>query len=250
MTAAVAGRCDHSGTAGSFRAVLFDLDDTLVPQQVWLQGAFQAVADALAAIDPAADRAAVRTALADAAAAGSARGGVIDRALQAIGSSVPVAPLVEAFLSFRAARLDPYPGVPAMLDHLRQRVPLGLVTDGNPDVQRAKLAAAGLADAFDTVICSDEFGRAYRKPHPRPFLAALERLQVPPAAAVFVGDRPDTDIAGAVAVGLATVRVRTGEYGALPCAVGPSTTVADAVAAGRWVGERLGRGSARPGRST
>jgi len=33
---------------------------------------------------------------------------------------------------------------------------------------------------------------------------------------VFVGDRPDKDIAGAAGVGMLTVRVRTGEYEAAP----------------------------------
>ena len=42
-------------------------------------------------------------------------------------------------------------------------VPIAVVTDGDPTSQLAKLAALGLADAFDAVVISDVFGRAYRK---------------------------------------------------------------------------------------
>ncbi len=42
----------------------------------------------------------------------------------------------------------------------------------------------------------------YRKPHPAIFQAALERLQLPPAAAAMVGDRPSADLRGARRSGL------------------------------------------------
>jgi putative hydrolase of the HAD superfamily len=123
--------------------------------------------------------------------------------------------------------------VPAALERLRARYRIGLVTDGDPGIQRAKLRALGLGDAFDVVVLSDELGRGYRKPHPAPFTAALFALGVAPREALFVGDRPDKDVAGAAAAGMACIRVLTGEYDGLPDTVAPLVRVpgvADAIA--------------------
>ena len=105
------------------------------------------------------------------------------------------------------------------------------MTDGDPLIQRSKLRALGFVDVFTVVVLSDELGREHRKPDPRPFAVALDRLAVAPADAVFVGDRPDKDVAGARAAGLAAVRVRTGEYAARPDEPAPWASVPDAVAA-------------------
>lgn len=50
------------------------------------------------------------------------------------------------------------------------------------------------------------------KPEPRLFRMALARLGVSPPQAVMVGDRPDTDIAGAARLGIRTALVRTGRF--------------------------------------
>jgi putative hydrolase of the HAD superfamily len=214
------------------RAVLFDLDDTLYDQRAWLAGAWGMVAGTATAYGvPPAELAA---ALGEIAAEGSDRGRIIDRALERMGwAGVPVEPLVRAFRSHAPGRLSCFPGVPAALAQLRARCPIGLVTDGDPGIQRAKLTALDLGDAFGVIVFSDELGRQYRKPHPAPFQAALAALGVGPGEALFVGDRPDKDVAGAAAAGMACIRVLTGEYAGLPDAVAPLVRVsgvADAVA--------------------
>jgi len=89
-------------------------------------------------------------------------------------------------------------------------------SDGHPTIQRAKLAALDLGSVFTSVVLSDEHGRAHRKPDPLPFRVALTQLGVEPADAVYIGDRPDKDVAGAVGAGLRAVRVRTGEWSGEP----------------------------------
>jgi putative hydrolase of the HAD superfamily len=209
---------------GPVRAVLVDLDDTLYPQAEYLGLAWFAVAERGARLGL--DRARLLAALTTVAARGSARGGIIDDAVRLVGGERAgdaaggpdhlVSELVAAFHAVRPSRLTPYPGVPAALRELRSRVPIALVTDGAVAGQRAKLAALGLADAFDAVVLSDAWGRGFRKPHPLPFRTALHHLGVDAAAAVMIGDRPDKDVAGAAAVGMRTIRVRSGEYGSHP----------------------------------
>jgi putative hydrolase of the HAD superfamily len=192
-------------------AVCFDLDDTLYPQEQWLHGAWDAVAAraAVAGVDEAAMRAALR----DIAAEGSDRGRIIDRALLRVGAPhIPVPPLVAAFRGYHAGTLEPFTGVRAGLARLAATVPLGIVSDGDPSIQRAKLDALGLAGAFHVVVWSDEHGREHRKPDPLPFRVAAELLAVDPVHVVYVGDRPDKDVVGAAAAGMVPVRVRTGEW--------------------------------------
>lgn len=213
-------------------AVLFDLDDTLYRQQQWLDGAWHAVAAHAGTCRL--DATEFERLLRDVAAVGSDRGGIIDQALALLGAStVPVAPLLAAFRAFAPARLDPYPGVAEALERLGHRVPLGLVSDGDPTVQRNKLAALGLASRFATVVLSDEWGRVHRKPDPRPFWVALDELGVPARDAVYIGDRPATDVAGPARIGMRSIRVRTGEWGWEPDdprALASVDTVVEAVA--------------------
>lgn len=224
MSAATALGADPVG------AVLFDLDDTLFAQSAWLDGAWTAVAERAAAngVDP--DD--LEPALRSIAAQGSARGGIIDRALERIGrTDVDVGPLVAAFSAHAPRRLDLAPGVSAALQTLGSRVPLGLVTDGNPTIQRAKVTALGVADHFAVMVFSDELGREHRKPDPLPFLTALRALDVEPALAVYVGDRPEKDVAGALGIGMRCIRVCTGEYATAPDHPEATAVVDDAVAA-------------------
>lgn len=50
------------------------------------------------------------------------------------------------------------------------------------------------------------------KPHALLYQIAMERLNVIPENCLMIGDRPDTDIAGASALGMKTALVRTGRF--------------------------------------
>jgi putative hydrolase of the HAD superfamily len=80
---------------------------------------------------------------------------------------------------------------------------LGLITNGSVRMQSAKLSCLELSPMFDTVLISDAEGIS--KPEPQIFHRALERLNANPAHAVFVGDHPEVDIAGARAAGMRAI---------------------------------------------
>lgn|GEM_PF-241624 len=226
-------------------AVLFDLDDTLFDQRLWLEGGWGSVA-AVASSRYGVDRVQLLDALLAVAAEGSDGGRIIDLALARIGvTGVPVAPLVDVFRAYRPPMLLPFPGVGMALRRLRSRVPLGLVTDGDPRVQSAKLTALDVSDAFRVVVFSDELApaRAARKPDPAPFLRAASVLGVSPRATVVVGDGPDTDVCGAHAAGMRAVRVRTGEHKHVESREQPWHDVPSAVSAAVLLEEEL-RGQA------
>jgi HAD superfamily hydrolase (TIGR01509 family) len=72
---------------------------------------------------------------------------------------------------------------------------------GSPSAPwRAELARHNLLSAVDAVVFCADVG--YRKPHRAPFDRALALLEVRAADAVFVGDDPRWDVAGAEQAGI------------------------------------------------
>jgi HAD superfamily hydrolase (TIGR01509 family) len=96
----------------------------------------------------------------------------------------------------------------ALLEALRSRgIKTGVVANSWPEPARLLRRDAetfGLAELLDVQVYSSEVGA--RKPAPEIFLRALAELGVDPLDAMFVGDRLDTDVTGAAAVGMTTVQ--------------------------------------------
>jgi len=117
------------------------------------------------------------------------------------------APLAEELASlFIAARRSEWaidPGTKPTLDTLGARYRLALVTNGAPDVQREKIAATGVAPYFAAIVISAELGIG--KPDRRIFDAALDAIGASARDAVMVGDSIERDVVGAHAAGLRTV---------------------------------------------
>lgn len=80
---------------------------------------------------------------------------------------------------------------------------LGLVTNGLIRSQRPKIEALGIAGYFGTILISEE--QEVRKPDPEIYHRAMRKLGSAPEDTVFVGDNPETDIAGAARLGLKTI---------------------------------------------
>ncbi len=109
---------------------------------------------------------------------------------------------------FHQRRLYPrYPEVDALLRALAG-YRLGIVTNGVPDLQREKLEGFGLLGRFAAVAISGDLDIG--KPQPGIFEQVCQELGVAPSACVMVGDNPERDVAGALAVGMRSVWVDRG----------------------------------------
>jgi len=100
------------------------------------------------------------------------------------------------------------PGALDLLERLAAEVPLALVTNGPPDIQRLKIEQAGIGSYFSAVVISGAVGLG--KPDPAVFGRALELLDVAPENAVMVGDSWERDVAGALASGIRPVWISHG----------------------------------------
>ncbi|HEX6603111.1 MAG TPA: HAD family hydrolase [Solirubrobacterales bacterium] len=119
--------------------------------------------------------------------------------------------VAEAFLGAgREVELELAPEIGACLEGLRERgIRLGIVCDvgfSGGELLRELLDAEGLLEHFSGWGFSDEVG--HYKPAPEIFEASLEALGAQPAEALHVGDLRRTDVTGAKALGMKTVRYR------------------------------------------
>lgn len=106
----------------------------------------------------------------------------------------------DAFQHFLAARqrVTLFPEVLPTLRQLGGQFRLGVLTNGNADVQRI-----GIAGYFQFAFSAEELGVS--KPDPRAFHAVLEHAGIPAQAAVHIGDHPRDDIQGAQDAGMRAV---------------------------------------------
>ena len=188
------------------RAVVFDLDDTLYPEAAYVRSGFRAVAEEAERCFgvPAADAYDELEQMFEA----GVRGDTFDRFLKTRGIDGDVAELVAVYRA-HAPALEPFPEVPGLLERLRRDgYRLGMLSDGEPDIQYGKLDALGLRHFFDATLVSGELGRDAWKPSPRGLIALLERLDVQPAEAVYVSDNPAKDFKAAREAGMRSIRVR------------------------------------------
>ncbi len=105
-----------------------------------------------------------------------------------------------AFAVFLHARhqVRYYPSIEHTLSTLAGRYTLAALSNGNADVARLRVGAH-----FSFSYSAASVGSS--KPDPAMFKAALERAQVPAAAAIHIGDHLVDDVRGAQRVGMRTI---------------------------------------------
>ncbi|MEA3202966.1 MAG: putative hydrolase of the superfamily [Thermoplasmata archaeon] len=211
-------RADAVGRAlRGAKAVVFDLDDTLIN---WRQAEFAAIGDlARDHFGPAGIPAPqVRSTYAEVMAFNIAsfkatgrwwyigeRLGLLSERLGTQGTLLGDT-LAAHFRVHVTQHLSLLPGaLDALLAARRAGARTALLTNGPGHVQRPKVEQFGLAAHVDFIGITGEMG--HWKPAPQAFLHVLARLGVEPGEAVMVGDSLDFDIEPARRLGMRTVWV-------------------------------------------
>jgi HAD superfamily hydrolase (TIGR01549 family) len=123
------------------------------------------------------------------------------------GDAPAAAQIIEE--TFLTAGLAVYPDVFDILSTLReQRYKLGIISNW-PATLETTLQRSGLRDYFSVVVGSGNVG--YSKPHPQIFKIAVERMEIDPCDALYVGDSMEHDVAGARGVGMDVVLLDRGD---------------------------------------
>ena len=197
------------------KAVFFDLDNTLVD---FMRMKKESVRSAVAAMRDAglnmSDEEAYSAIMDIYKSEGIEYQTVFDQFLTEHYGSIDHKMLAAAIVAYRRRResvLILYPHVTSTLITLVKRgIKLAVISDAPVKQVWLRLCHLNIHNYFDTVISTEEMGEP--KPSPKPFLMALDELDVTADEAVMVGDWPERDIAGARNVGIKTIFAR---YGAL-----------------------------------
>jgi YjjG family noncanonical pyrimidine nucleotidase len=111
--------------------------------------------------------------------------------------------LNRSFITIMADICTPLAGAEQLLDSLKGKVGLGIITNGFTQLQEARLERTGFKEYFDVLVISEEIGVA--KPDKAIFEHTLTLMGNPlPGEVLMVGDNPDSDILGGINAGLRT----------------------------------------------
>ncbi len=91
-------------------------------------------------------------------------------------------------------------GTMGLLDYLRPKYHLHIITNGFQEIQHTKLNGSGLEPYFETLTVSEEVG--VKKPNPEIFLYALRKASAKAEESLMIGDEMAVDIDGARAAGI------------------------------------------------
>ena len=83
--------------------------------------------------------------------------------------------------------------IPALKVLKEKNIKLGIITDGYIETQNNKLKVLKAEKYFDSIIITEELGREYWKPHPKPFEMIRHEFDIQFDEMVYVGDNPKKD---------------------------------------------------------
>jgi len=117
---------------------------------------------------------------------------------------------IAAYRKVKAGYLQPYPKVRETLIKLKSKgLVLGIVSDAPRMQAWLRLAEMSLTEFFDVVVAWEDTGKL--KPSKMPFEQAIKKLGLKPEEILFVGDNPGRDIKGAKGVGMKTALAAYGQ---------------------------------------
>ncbi len=176
------------------KAVVFDIDDTLISEREFVLSGYHAVSKRLAGTEGlSAEKLYER--LVTLSKDGYAN--IYDRLFESIGAD-PGPELIPELVRIYGRHFPAVhfygDAVPAITRLKGMNIRLGIISDGDPVRQHNKLKACGGEEYFDRIIITDELGgKEYHKPDPRSFIKMAEALECTPEEMIYIGDNPEKD---------------------------------------------------------
>jgi YjjG family noncanonical pyrimidine nucleotidase len=96
-----------------------------------------------------------------------------------------------------------FPGTHEVLQYLKPRYKLHLITNGFKEVLELKMGPTKLKPYFDLILSAEDVG--VNKPNPLVFKTALQKTNAKPDESLMIGDSYEADILGAKNVGMHTL---------------------------------------------
>lgn len=187
------------------KAVVFDLDDTLYSEKEYVKSGFRAVAECISEIENVEEK----------------LWNAFEKGLSAVDTVLEEEQIYTEELKRKclAAYRKHAPCIhfndnaEMLLKTLRNAgYKLGVITDGRPEGQRAKIEALRLKDLVDEIIITDELGGPhFRKPCDIAFRIMKEKIGCDFEEVLYVGDNPSKDFDAPQVLGMGCVYLKNRE---------------------------------------
>jgi putative hydrolase of the HAD superfamily len=195
------------------KAIIFDLDDTLISEKQYIESGFRHIAKLLS---DRYDKKEIELYKVLNKLFINSPKNVFNRLFETFEIPYTKKQIIELVEEYRnhVPNIDFYNDVLPCLDVLKnKKIKMGVITDGYTNAQRNKLMTVNANNHFDEIVVTDELGREFWKPHPKAFEIMKEKLNVEFHEMIYVGDNPEKDFYISSVYPIRTVRVyREGVY--------------------------------------
>lgn len=181
------------------KAVVFDMDDTLYGEKEYVRSGYRQIARILPQVQNAEEKLWKFF---------EEKKPAIDELLKTEGvDSEEIKQKCIRTYRYQYPEIHLYEGVKEMIQELKDRgIKIGLITDGRPEGQRAKIDALGLETLLDEIIVTDELGGVeFRKPNPLAFETMKAKLDVAYSEMCYVGDNINKDFIAPQKLGMRSI---------------------------------------------
>lgn len=205
------------------KLVAFDFDDTLYPEYLYVQGGLRAVASYIEHAFKIDRNLIYEQLLAEKDK--NPRSKIFDAVLSKYSfySSSIIQDLIREYRS-QVLSMTLYPGVKKLLDSLKKKYILALITDGLTVVQMRKIKHLKIDAYFNYIYCTQDEGAQKGKPNTKFFHKLLNDASVSPLDTIYIGNDPQKDFLGPKKLGIKTIRVLQGRYGEEEAILGAEPT--------------------------
>lgn len=193
------------------KAVVFDLDDTLISEYEYIQSGFRVIANFLSEKYQLSSEDAFSILM---NLFQENPKNVFNRMLEFYQIKYTMEDIKELIFLYRnhLPNISLYDDAKFILEHLSERnLKLGLITDGYKETQRNKLESLNINHYFNSIIVTDELGREFWKPHAKPYQLVKDELEVEFDEMIYIGDNLSKDFITAKQLGMKTIHIKRNE---------------------------------------
>lgn len=187
------------------KAVVFDLDDTLISEKEYIKSGFKVISKKISK-EYSLDTQEVYRLITDLF--NESAKNVFNRLLDKLNIKYNDEYIKELIHEYRGhmPQIRLYEDAKDILEYLYNTdLKLGIITDGYAVTQRNKLKVLDIEKNFDCIVVTDELGREFWKPHQKPYDIVKNQLCLEYEEMVYVGDNITKDFVTANKLGMTTV---------------------------------------------
>lgn len=198
------------------KAVVFDLDDTLISEMDYIKSGFNIIAHKIYSDYKVSTPQEIYSMLLKEFTVNHAK--IFNRTLERLEIQPAqnyISDLVHAYRNHKPNIEFLEDVLPTLIELKRRSIKIGIISDGYKETQHAKLETLNAYELFDHIIVTDDLGRDFWKPNPHAFEMMKEKFNVEFNEMIYIGDNPEKDFYIGSIYQIRTIRIKRG--GSIHC---------------------------------